>query len=201
MTDMPESSSLPDQPDGARSCDAFAAPLAKPPVRRAPVDWRHLTKMRPPELVSSGSASQVHRWESPGPAQYVVPRTFGMSAILGIMTALAFLFGGFQLYSAHPVLYLFFGVQVVVICVAQMLYGKAPRFASAVSGALLLPLFVIGWISFWDRRGANGALCMLLIGVPVGAFFGYLTGTMAAGIFLVMDAAERYLTGPERENT
>lgn len=124
-----------------------------------------------------------------------------MSAILGIMTALALLFGVFQYYGAHPVLYLFFGVQVIVICVAQMLYGQTPRVASVASGGLLLPLFVIGWVSFWDRRMTEGALCVLLTSVPVGAFFGYVTGTMAAGIFLMMDAAEHFLTGERRPTT
>ena len=33
------------------------------------------------------------------------------------------------------------------------------------------------------------------MGVPIGAFLGYLTGTCAAGIFLVMDALEPYLQG------
>jgi hypothetical protein len=117
-----------------------------------------------------------------------------MSAILGIITALAVLFGGFQSYNAHPVLYLFFGMQAVIICLAQMLYGKAPRAASAITGGLLLPIFVIGWISLWDRRNAQGLLCLLLGSVPIGAFFGYLTGTLAAGVFLVMDAAERFLS-------
>jgi hypothetical protein len=33
----------------------------------------------------------------------------------------------------------------------------------------------------------------LLFGVPIGAFLGYLTGTCAAGIFLIMDYLEPYL--------
>src|SRR6266513_1959139 len=39
------------------------------------------------------------------PARYKVPQRFGMSAILGIMTALALLFGGFRLLNAEPVVY------------------------------------------------------------------------------------------------
>jgi len=201
MSCMPESPLLPDQPEGAQRSQAEAVLRAKPPVRRVPISWERLQGSRPPDLSRPSGAATAWRFESPGAAQYAVPRQFGMSAILGIMTALALLFGVFQMYSAHPVFYLFFGVQVLVICLAQMIYGKAPRFASVASGALLLPLFVIGWISFWDRRGANGALCVLLISVPVGAFFGYLTGTMAAGIFLLMDAAERFLTGSGRLTT
>src|SRR5688572_29636997 len=137
----------------------------KPPVRRPPIDLAQIAHLRPPSFNPPEAISSLLRLESPGPAQYQVPRRFGMSAILGIMTALAVLFGGFQMYDAHPVLYLFFGVQVLVICLAQMLYGKTPRFASAVSGGLLLPVFLIGSIAFWDRNVRDGALCMLLISV------------------------------------
>src|SRR5262245_53017867 len=45
------------------------------------------------------------------PAKYKVPQRFGMSAILGIVTALALLFGGFRILNAEPVVYLFFGIQ------------------------------------------------------------------------------------------
>ncbi len=42
---------------------------------------------------------------------------------------------------------------------------------------------------------ASGGLCLLITSVPLGAFLGYVTGTMAAGVFLIMDAAETYMTG------
>ena len=34
---------------------------------------------------------------------------------------------------------------------------------------------------------------MLVFSIPCGAFLGYLTGTLAAGIFLVMDFLESYV--------
>jgi hypothetical protein len=171
----------------------------KPPVRRAPIAWEALATLLPPD--EGIDLTRLLRFDHPQPAQYVVPRRFGMSAILGIMTALAVLFGGFRLYDAHPVLYLFFGVQVLVICIAQMLYGQTPRFASIASGGALLPVFLIGWMTFWDHRLLGGGLCMLIVSVPLGAFLGYITGTMAAGIFLVMDAAEKFFTGAEPGDT
>jgi hypothetical protein len=137
----------------------------------------------------------IMRFEPPAPAQYVVPRQFGMSAIIGIITALAVLFGAFRVYNAPPVLYLFFGVQAIVICLAQMLYGKTPRAASAITGAVLLPLFLGVGMAYWnDRRSGELIYWGLLVGtVPVGAFLGYITGTLAAGVFLLMDSAERLL--------
>src|SRR6476660_7060172 len=58
----------------------------------------------------------LFNYQPPAPAQYIVPRRFGMSAILGIMTALAILFGCFRVLDAHPMIYLFFGMQTLVIC-------------------------------------------------------------------------------------
>jgi hypothetical protein len=137
----------------------------------------------------------VFGFQPPPPAQYVVPSRFGMSGILGIMTGLAVLFGFFRIYNCHPAFYLFFGVEAIVICLAQMFYGKTPRAASAGSGAVLLPLFLIVGVLYFRPRDADELPCMVIGSVPIGAFLGYLTGTLAAGVFLVMDAAERLLTG------
>jgi putative effector of murein hydrolase len=126
------------------------------------------------------------------PAHYVVPRQFGMSALLGIMTALAVLFGAFRLSNVHPLFYLFFGVQAIVICVAQMLYGKTPRAASVIAGAILLPVFLVAAASYYDpRHRIVNSFCAIVGGFIAGAFAGYATGTLAAGIFLVMDVMEK----------
>ncbi|HEY2410895.1 MAG TPA: hypothetical protein VGI40_01555 [Pirellulaceae bacterium] len=138
-------------------------------------------------------------FQSPTPARYMVPKRFGMSAILGIMTALAILFGAFRLLNAPPPVYLFFGLQTLVICFAQMFNGKTPRLASSVAGAILVPLFIIPLIAGDRRLDQEEFLmvtaCVFIFGVPIGAFLGYLTGTCAAGIFLVMDYLEPFLQG------
>jgi hypothetical protein len=128
------------------------------------------------------------------PPDFVVPKTFGMSAILGIMTALAILFACLRWLDAWPVFYFFFSALALVICLAQMLYGKTPRLASIVAGAIMLPLFSLGAVLF--DEDVNPAIICLLVGfVPFGALMGYLTGTCAAGVFLVMDILEPYLQG------
>jgi hypothetical protein len=138
-------------------------------------------------------------FRSPTPAQYYVPQRFGMSAILGIMTAMALLFGGLQFLNADGVVYLFFGLQAIVICVVQMFSGKSPRLASAATGAILAPLFSLHLLEAADIRvhvrGWDRVFAMIVLaipGVPIGAFLGYLTGTCAAGVFLVMETLERY---------
>jgi hypothetical protein len=137
----------------------------------------------------------VFHFEPPAAAQYAVPRRFGMSAILGIVTALAILFGSFRIYGVDPVLYLFFGVQALVICLAQMLYGKTPRAASAIAGAVLLPLFLIAMAAYRNSHRSDVDACVAFASIPMGAFLGYITGTLAAGVFLIMDSAERLLIG------
>jgi hypothetical protein len=135
---------------------------------------------------------------NPSPARFKVPQRFGMSAILGIMTALALLFGGLRLLDAPPVIYLFFGGQALTICVVQMFNARMPRVASTIAGAAILPAFALA-VALFDPRidgGDVGAVfCVMVFCVPSGALLGYLTGTCAAGIFLVMDALEPYLQG------
>lgn len=139
------------------------------------------------------------RFESPLPAQYVVPQRFGMSAIIGITTALAVLFGALRVLDADPVVYLFFGLQAVVICLVQMFNGRAPRLASSITGAILAPLFIVQLLDAADILLRSGPERAFLIGVflvcaiPFGAFLGYLTGTCAAGVFLVLEKLENYL--------
>jgi hypothetical protein len=133
------------------------------------------------------------------PAKYKVPERFGMSAILGIMTALAILFGVFHVSNAEPIVYLFFGLQTLVICVVQMLNGRAPRFASVIVGLILGPFFMPRVFETelppWGSQRQQVILFLTVFGVPMGALLGYLTGACAAGIFLVMDYLEPYLHG------
>lgn len=133
------------------------------------------------------------------PPDYVVPKRFGMSAILGVMTALAALFGILRFFGAEPYFYAFFAIETLTICLAQMFYGGAPRVASVVAGAVILPLFTFVAAQFSEQLSGGDVCCMLVGFVPFGALLGYITGTCAAGIFLVMDSVENYLKG-QRES-
>jgi len=128
------------------------------------------------------------------PPDFVVPKTFGMSAILGIMTALAVVFACLRWLDVWPVFYFFYSALALVICMAQMFYGKTPRLASIVAGAILLPVFTLG-AALFDDDPSPAYVCVIVGFVPFGAFMGYLTGTCAAGVFLVMDYLEPYLQG------
>jgi hypothetical protein len=135
------------------------------------------------------------RWLEAQPAEYMVPQRFGMSAILGMMTALALLFALLRALDAHPAIYLFFGSLGLVISTAQMLNNARPRVASVVAGAILVPLMWAVLLAM-DRRGPPllAIACIAIVATPVGAFLGYAAGTVAAGVFLVMDRLERWWT-------
>jgi hypothetical protein len=153
-------------------------------------------------------APGIQRWltswlgfQAPGRPQYYVPQRFGMSAIFGIMTALALLFGGLHSLDAAAVVYLFFGLQAVVICLAQMFSSNWPRLASSIAGAVLAPLFAVELLEAADiHLHAYGwervfiAVVLAIPAVPIGAFLGYLTGTCAAGVFLVMELLENHFS-------
>lgn len=128
---------------------------------------------------------------------YVVPQRFGLAAILGMTTALAILFACMRRLDADPGWYLFYGFQSVVICIVQMFQGRSPRRASAIAGAIMGPIFILlsAWISPWENGNGGFVFCVMVMMVPCGAFLGYLNGTCAAGIFLVMDKLEKYLKG------
>jgi hypothetical protein len=196
----PELSSQParpeDQPLDAVVFDAYgppadgaaAYPYGPPGVK--PFQVRPKDIYRPPPLLNF-DLTEV-------PAEYVVPKRFGMSAILGITTAIALLFGCLRFLQAEPGWYLFFGVQTIIICLVQMFHGKAPRKASAIAGAIIAPLFLMGTAWFgWQDTPAEAVLCVMVMMVPCGAFAGYLHGTCAAGIFLVMDKLEKALQGQQ----
>jgi hypothetical protein len=179
--DEPILASLVDEADSFGSLVTDGRILARPSAAAGPIHgkdlWNRLTRFRPPPR-----------------ADYVVPRRFGMSAILGIMTALSLVYGGLFWADAWPVFYGFTAVQVLIVCLVQMCYGNTPRAASAVAGALTAPLFMmLAAVLSADPIPAAAVVCLMLALVPFGAFLGYLTGTCAAGVFLVMDKLEPYL--------
>lgn len=130
----------------------------------------------------------------PAEPTFHVPKRFGMSAILGITTALAVLFGLFRAFGAHEVLYLFFGLLSMIICIVQMRFGDVPRQASIIAGAVMLPLFLIGVAMFVEGQHRGEFACLVIFSIPLGGFLGYVTGTFAGGIFLLMDMFEKYWT-------
>ena len=130
------------------------------------------------------------------PGAAIADHTGSMQLALGIMTALALLFAALRRLNAPPSLYFFLSGLAIVICVAQMAYGRAPRLASIIAGGLILPIVIViaGALS-GDSMRLGIAVIIAIPLIPCGALLGYLTGTCAAGIFLVMKYLENYLQG------
>ena len=127
--------------------------------------------------------------------RYSVPRRFGLSAVMALLTTFGLLFGFLNYAEAPPVVYIFASFEIVAICLSQIVFGSAPRGSSAASGALILPICVWltttrpGWMSmeiYWT--------CMAFLFL-FGSLLGYCLGALAAGFFLVMDLIEPYLPG------
>jgi hypothetical protein len=149
------------------------------------------------DSLGDGLAGVMHHFAQD--PDYVVPQRFGMSAILGMMTVVAILFGGLHWADAEPGYYVFFAILAIATCIVQMFNGQRPRLASSVVGAVLLPLFAVGAAAYIPSISSGEFIVVvffsILVGIPAGALLGYITGTCAAGIFLVMDALEPYLQG------
>ena len=98
---------------------------------------------------------------------YSVPKRFGLAALLALITALGCLFGALRLVETPPVIYLFLGLEVMAICVAQMFYNAEPRRASMIAGAILMPIFIAGAAFFHPY---NGFAFALTVGILMGTY-------------------------------
>jgi hypothetical protein len=162
--------------------------LDEPPVRRPPGAGPASPMRAIPRAVAPKS-------NSPPGKTYVVPKRFGVSGILAMITAMGFLFGFLRFLQVPPVVFLFLGTMVLVISIVQMFCGQVPRLASVVAGAVLSPLFAAAALAFSEQPHLGQLICVIWGSVFWGALGGYLTGTCAAGVFLVMEKIDPYLPG------
>ncbi|MCA9121964.1 MAG: hypothetical protein H6822_26500 [Planctomycetaceae bacterium] len=125
-------------------------------------------------------------------SQYQVPSRFGLTAIMGLLTVLAFIFGALHAVEAPPAIYLFVGSEILAICLVQILVGSSPRGGSTLTGAVLLPFWV-----YMTLRTPSMPLGFefVFIGslVAFGGLLGYCIGALAAGFFLMIDLIEPWL--------
>jgi hypothetical protein len=130
-----------------------------------------------------------------GPAayrEYTVPKRFGMAAIVALVTVLAIAFGALKYWEAHPAIYLFVSSEIVAVCLAQIIFGSTPRGACALTGATLLPFWVLLTSSRPSWLGMDLYILMLVSLFLFGGLLGYCLGALAAGFFLVTDLLETW---------
>jgi hypothetical protein len=138
-------------------------------------------------------------WDRPAAG---VPRRFGVAVMMILMAMYAVLFSAMRLLDAPVVVFVTIAVFVTGIGLGQMLLfgGRYPRAASLWVGAGLLPAEVavlMVWFFVRETRGSTLRIeqvffLPLLVAViaavtaPIGAFFGYLSGGLTAGVFFVL---------------
>ena len=135
-------------------------------------------------------------WLPPPPIHtYHVPCRFGVSGLIAITSLMAVIFGILQRYDVHPLAYVFLGIMVLFTCIAQMRFGKTPRLASCIMGAILLSVIVQG-IEVYDQIGTHRSyyfrnplfsLKLFLWALFCGCLLGYITGTVTAACFMFME--------------
>lgn len=134
--------------------------------------------------------------------EYTVPSRFGLTAILGLLTMLAVIFGALRYSNAPPLVYLFIGSEILGICLAQIFLGSGsahqssfagPRLGSALTGAVLLPFWTYLMLDIPPIAPLEH-LAIVSCLVAFGGLIGYIVGALAAGFFLVMDLLEALFT-------
>jgi hypothetical protein len=135
-----------------------------------------------------------------------LPRRFGTAVLMLHMTLFAVIFSVLRVLDASLVYYLLTAVFVLGVALGQMFLfqSKYPRAASIWTGAVLLPLESVLAMIFVPglptEARIEGSICCLIGCIPLGGFFGYLSGGLTAGIVLVLDLlAERKKTRKDTE--
>lgn len=131
----------------------------------------------------------------PRDQNYQVPRRFGLRAALIATAVFALLLSVIKWTDASPVALIFYASFVMVVGAAQVVFERSPRLSSILAGALFL-LLVKTWAFIFDNglEPISNGLFMglfseghLVFTLLYGALYGYLSGTLLAGVYLVTD--------------
>lgn len=148
----------------------------------------------PPPNRESNYVRRPGFWDPPSEEDganklYSAPRRFDLATIFVVTAAFSLLLGGLTALDAPPVLKIAISAFVTVIAVAQALFQKYvnPRGTSIVAGAIACTLTAWSLWAFFPRMFPGAFPVYTVIIVIVGGTFGYLTGTLVGGVFLIAD--------------
>ncbi len=132
-----------------------------------------------------------------------VPRRFGMFLMTMMVTFYAVLFSLLKVLNASNSVFILIALLFTGIGVGQAVLfgGRYPRAASIWIGLVLVPVELLAFCMFHNDFAYFGnmtggeifgaSIAMVLVGIPLGAIFGYLFGTMAAAGFYLEDWYEK----------
>ena len=126
------------------------------------------------------------------PTTVGVPRRFGIGEMMMLVTVYAILFAMISSITRSPQAMFVTGTLLAGVTVGQILLfgGRKPRQASVLVGTLLFPVVVFLAVLFSDDpTDLSEERLLELVGslvccLPVGPLFGWMAGTLAAGVFL-----------------
>lgn len=128
-----------------------------------------------------------------------VPRVFSIGAMMTMVALFALVLALLGSLDAVPSIYGVVSVLFAAVTLAQpvLFHGRQPRKASVLAGAIVLPIAAAVALTVeWLLRDSYGPplAAFLVLGVfciPLGGFLGYCLGTLAAGVFLLMEHLAR----------
>ncbi len=175
-----------------------------PPPMTVPSASEPLPDARPSRLDRPWGA----RWDTPAAG---VPRRFGVGVLMLFVTLAAVLFSALRSMGACPEVFAVIATMFAAVAVGQMFLfgGRYPRAASIWVGGCFFPLQVIaGCVGMYFGTGGRsvpsldeevGRFVLLLLSIPLGTGFGYLTGGLVGGVFLALDALDEKRRQSQRE--
>jgi predicted phage tail protein len=138
---------------------------------------------------------RASREPPPAARVYQVPRRFGLGSLLVVTAFFCGLFAVMRFFRMPPLMMGYFGAQIVAAGVMQFILPKSPRGASALTGAILLPVLTIAYIAYHDGTlGPDDLIESLFCTVTGGALLGYSAGVLIAGVFMVMQVADEMIS-------
>jgi len=120
---------------------------------------------------------------------YCVPKRFGTRSMLGFTGLFALCLAVIRWAQLPPGIPIFYGVFLALIAVSQMVFDRAPRMASIATGIIYLPACFLAdptVRAHFQFSHLGEHFVMLAV---AGGFLAYLGGTLAAGVFLLLDLA------------
>ena len=129
---------------------------------------------------------------------YQVPRRFGLRSILAVTALFAATLSIIKWTAAPIEPFIFYFSLVVVVGAAQVVFERTPRVASILAGSTFVAMMKFLVVAFHlDLHAVDKGLFMGLLSdgkviysLLFGALYGYLTGTLLAGLYLMLDTIQ-----------